>query len=96
MNTEAAWPNYIETLNRFLSRHLARGSRVDFTNLTARERDVLALLARGMDNTSIAASLHISEKTVRNHVSSIFGKLGVSSRAEAVARARDASELQRR
>jgi pimeloyl-ACP methyl ester carboxylesterase/DNA-binding CsgD family transcriptional regulator len=95
MNTEAVWPNYIETLNRFLNRHITEGRQLDFTTITARERDVLALVAQGADNNSIAASLRISEKTVRNHVSSILAKLGVSSRAEAVARARDASALQR-
>ena len=90
LNTEAAWPGYMEMLNRFLSERLTDNSRPDFESLTARERDVLALLARGLDNRRIASSLRISEKTVRNHVSTIFGKLGVSSRAEAVAKARDA------
>jgi DNA-binding NarL/FixJ family response regulator len=47
-------------------------------------------LARGFDNASIASELSIAEKTVRNHVSALFGKLEVNSRAEAVAKARDA------
>jgi DNA-binding NarL/FixJ family response regulator len=50
---------------------------------------VLALVAQGWDNGRIAERLKISEKTVRNHVSFIMSKLGVASRAEAVARARD-------
>ncbi|TYB69886.1 response regulator transcription factor [Nonomuraea sp. PA05] len=58
--------------------------------LTAREREVLDLLARGQDNRTIARALVVSEKTVRNHVSNIFQKLRVTRRAEAVARARDA------
>jgi DNA-binding NarL/FixJ family response regulator len=58
--------------------------------LTPSERDVLRLIARGLDNRAIAAALAKSEKTVRNQVTSIFAKLGVSSRAQAVARARDA------
>jgi DNA-binding NarL/FixJ family response regulator len=61
-----------------------------FPSLTDREREVLGLLAAGLGNQDIAGRLFLSEKTVRNVVSSIFGKLEVSSRAEAVARARDA------
>lgn len=58
--------------------------------LTAREREVLDLVARGMDNDSIAQALFLSPKTVRNHVSRLFAKLGVAHRAEAVVRAREA------
>jgi DNA-binding NarL/FixJ family response regulator len=50
----------------------------------------LLLLARGLNNRAIAAALSKSEKTVRNQVTSVFAKLGVGSRAEAVALARDA------
>jgi DNA-binding NarL/FixJ family response regulator len=58
--------------------------------LTEREREVLELVARGLGNAVIAQRLHLSLKTVQNLVSSIFGKLQVTSRAEAVVRARDA------
>jgi DNA-binding NarL/FixJ family response regulator len=61
-----------------------------FPDLTDREREVLALMARGLDNATIAARLFLSAKTVRNLASSILGKLEVHSRAEAVALARDA------
>jgi DNA-binding CsgD family transcriptional regulator len=54
--------------------------------LSAREVDVLAELARGAGNKQIAARLAISEHTVKFHVASIFAKLGVSSRTEAVTR----------
>lgn len=52
-------------------------------DLTPRERDVLRLLVEGKSNAQIATSLQISLPTVKSHVSSIFPKLGVSSRAEA-------------
>jgi DNA-binding CsgD family transcriptional regulator len=58
--------------------------RADQT-LTARERDVLALLARGRTNRQIGRTLFISEKTASVHVSNILGKLGASGRTEAVA-----------
>ncbi|MEU1372156.1 response regulator transcription factor [Streptomyces triculaminicus] len=61
-----------------------------FPALTAREAEVLELIARGQDNRRIARELVLSEKTVRNHVTHIFDKLQVTTRAEAVARARDA------
>ncbi|MBK6792159.1 MAG: response regulator transcription factor [Anaerolineales bacterium] len=51
--------------------------------LTERELDVLRLLAKGMTNSDIAAQLHLSEGTVRNHVSAILEKLGVSDRTQA-------------
>lgn len=54
--------------------------------LTAREHDVLALVADGLPNREIAAALSISEHTVKFHLASIFGKLGVSTRTEAVQR----------
>ena len=60
-----------------------------FPGLTTRELDVLDLLSRGRSNAEIAAVLFLSPKTVRNHVSTVLGKIGASTRAEAVARARD-------
>ena len=61
-----------------------------FPGVTAREHEVLALLAKGRSNPDIAAALHISGKTVRNHVSNLFTKLQVLDRAEAIVRARSA------
>jgi ATP/maltotriose-dependent transcriptional regulator MalT len=57
--------------------------------LSAREQEVLALIAQGMSNARIAQALVISEKTAGHHVSRILGKLGVSNRTEAAARAAD-------
>jgi DNA-binding NarL/FixJ family response regulator len=62
----------------------AADALVVFEPLTAREHDVLEWLALGLSNRAIAERLGISEHTVKFHVTSIYGKLGVSSRAEAV------------
>jgi DNA-binding NarL/FixJ family response regulator len=61
-----------------------------FPELTVREREVLTLIAQGHSNSSIARTLSLSTKTVRNHISSVFAKLGVSDRAQAIVRAREA------
>jgi DNA-binding NarL/FixJ family response regulator len=61
-----------------------------FPELTEREREILALIARHETNPEIAKHLHLSQKTVRNHVSNIFTKLHVADRAQAIIRARDA------
>ena len=61
-----------------------------FAELTARELELLEFLARGLDNHQIAAHLSLSEKTVRNMVSSILDKMGVESRSQAIVRAREA------
>ena len=61
-----------------------------FPELTAREREILDLIARGHDNAGISGRLFLSPNTVRNHISRVFAKLGVSSRAQAIVRAREA------
>jgi len=61
-----------------------------FPELTEREREILTLIAQGYTNPAIAEQLVLSPKTVRNHVSSIFSKLQLAGRAEAIIRARDA------
>jgi DNA-binding NarL/FixJ family response regulator len=61
-----------------------------FRELTQREHEILRMVAAGDDNAIIARSLNLTDKTVRNYVSTILAKLRVGSRAEAVAKARDA------
>ena len=61
-----------------------------FPNLTGREQEVLSLIAKGLNNSDIAAQLHISSKTVSNHISNIFSKLQVADRAQAIVKAKDA------
>ena len=68
----------------------SRGARQDLPTLTDRELEVLQLIATGRSNTEIARALVVSDKTVRNHVSNIFAKLGVPDRAQAIVRARQA------
>jgi len=63
---------------------------VSFPDLTESERNVLRLMARGLANEAIASQLALSPKTVRNYISSIFSKLHVADRAQAIVRARDA------
>ncbi len=65
-------------------------SQDPFPELTEREHEVLALVAQGYTNTTIAERLYMSPKTVRNYVSSIFSKLQVSDRTQAAIRAREA------
>lgn len=65
---------------------LREATRVEaFADLTDQELKVLSLIAQGKTNKEIASNLHLGEGTVRNYVSSIFGKLSLSNRAEATA-----------
>ena len=57
---------------------------------TPRERAVLEGIAEGLDNSEIAASLRLSEKTVRNHITRVFDKISVKHRYQAIVLARDA------
>ena len=98
LEKETAWPEFVAALQSFLSdppdASTSHSAQLP-SDLTARERSVLGLVALGRDNNAIATELSISQKTVRNHVSAILSKLGATSRAQAVAMARDA-ELGRR
>ncbi len=60
------------------------GAEAAFSTLTPREVEVLRLIGRGLDNTAIAQELVLTKRTVQNHISSIYSKLGLTSRAEAV------------
>ena len=84
---EPAWQRFREAVLSIRPAGAGRGSV--FAGLSPREREVLALIAEGLSNTEIAERLNISEKTVRNHASNVFDKLGVWSRAQAIVFARD-------
>jgi len=85
---EPAWRQFMTEVRAFLPGAPAHDG--PFADLSARERELVEYLARGLDNHQIAAHLAISEKTVRNMVSSVLAKLGVESRSQAIVRARDA------
>jgi pimeloyl-ACP methyl ester carboxylesterase len=83
---DPAWRRFFEELRAFLP----GAARRVLPALTSREGEIVELLARGLDNAQIAAHLGMSEKTVRNHITHIFDKLGVESRAQAIVLARQA------
>ncbi|MES2030584.1 MAG: alpha/beta fold hydrolase [Pseudomonadota bacterium] len=88
---QPAWRQFFDETARFVrANRVAESAESVFLELTAREREVLDLIARGLDNLQIATSLTLSEKTIRNHINSIFGKLGTPNRAQAIVRAREA------
>ncbi len=86
---EPAWGRFQDCVLDFMGVAAPAAADAVFDRLTSREREVLALMARGLGNADIAESLAISEKTVRNHVSNVFDKLGVWTRAQAIVFARD-------
>ncbi|MFF2494819.1 response regulator [Agromyces sp. NPDC058064] len=83
-------PRIAARVAEFFARPPVAADAVAFPQLTAREREILELVAAGRSNGDIAEHLFLSPKTVRNNVSNIFAKLQVSGRAEAVIAARDA------
>jgi DNA-binding NarL/FixJ family response regulator len=82
-------PSIAERLLAFFAANVSTPP-VPFPDLTNREREILGLIAGGHDNADIADRLFLSPKTIRNHVSIIFGKLQVADRAQAIVRAREA------
>lgn len=88
---EPAFAQCFNEIHAFLaSSELTSSSEAAFPHLTLRDRELLELLAHGLDNMQIAAHLKLTEKTIRNKVSTIFDKLEVATRAQAIVRAREA------
>jgi len=84
-------PNIAERLLQyFATAPKTQTAEIPFPDLTPRELEVLQLIAQGLTNNAIAEKLVLSPKTVRNQVSTIFSKLQVANRAEAIVRAREA------
>jgi DNA-binding CsgD family transcriptional regulator len=87
---EPAWRDFLDAVAGFYPpRQQARADSA-FPELTAREREVLELIAQGFDNAQIAARLELSEKTVRNNITHIFDKIQVENRSQAIVIAREA------
>jgi pimeloyl-ACP methyl ester carboxylesterase/DNA-binding CsgD family transcriptional regulator len=87
---EQAWERFCDEALEFMGlKASTRGEDPAFASLSPREREVLKLITEGFGNAQIAERLSISEKTVRNHVSNLFDKLGVWTRAQAIVFARD-------
>ena len=93
LEDEPAWARFQEVVLDFMGlaapRAAPAGEDPAFVRLTSREREVLALISQGLANAEIGETLAISEKTVRNHISNLFDKLGVWTRAQAIVFARD-------
>ena len=89
MQDEPAWRAFLDAVAEFYPPAPAALAADNFPGLTAREREVLELIAQGLDNAQIAARLEISEKTVRNNMTHIFDKIGVENRSQAIVLARE-------
>src|SRR5215217_1137198 len=83
-------PEIAKRLMGFFSAPKASPPLEAFPELTAREAEVLDLIAQGLNNAEITRRLYVSPKTVRNHISNIFIKLQVADRSHAIIRAREA------
>lgn len=83
---EPAWVRFKEAVLDFTDRTPAvtRGRALSLGTLSPREREILRLICSAKSNPEIAAELNLSERTVRNHATNLFRKLGVKSRAEAI------------
>ena len=91
LEDESAWPVLVREVEEFLrpDREVASARPATPMSLSGREREVLTLAARGLDNDDIARELHLSVRTVERHLQNVYVKLDVqgrSARAAAVAR----------
>ncbi len=84
----AAGENYVDPrVAGGLMRRRANGNRRDLNELSAREAEVIRLIAEGLSNKMISARLNLSEKTIKNHISRIFSKLNIYARSQAAVHA---------
>jgi pimeloyl-ACP methyl ester carboxylesterase/DNA-binding CsgD family transcriptional regulator len=89
LESEPAWARFRQAVLEFMGLGVPAGEDPAFGSLSPREREVLVLITEGLGNAAIGERLSISEKTVRNHISNVFDKLGVWTRAQAIVFARD-------
>lgn len=88
LENEPAFRQFFDEMHAFVTSQRA-ASHAEFSALTAREAEILERIAQGLDNAQIAAHLGLSEKTVRNHITHIFDKIGVENRSQAIVLARE-------
>jgi pimeloyl-ACP methyl ester carboxylesterase/DNA-binding CsgD family transcriptional regulator len=99
LQNEPAWGHFLSELRSFLAEDLPAvepgegAAGANFSDLTGRERQIVGLVAQGFNNAEIAAHLFISQHTVRNHLSHIFQKTGIDSRARMIVLARQSGSL---
>jgi pimeloyl-ACP methyl ester carboxylesterase/DNA-binding CsgD family transcriptional regulator len=89
LEDEPAWGRFRDAVLEFMGLGVRAGTHPAFASLSSREREILVLITEGLGNAAIGERLSISEKTVRNHISNVFDKLGVGTRAQAIVFARD-------
>ena len=90
LESEPGWQRWLAEVRRFLPGQAAGEGAAAFAVLSQRQREILELMAQGRDNAQIAASLGLTDKTVRNQVSAIFDRLEVENRPQAIVMAREA------
>ncbi len=90
LEQESGWARWLSAVQEFLSHRSSKALSASLSNLSLRQREILELLAQGRDNAQIAATLGLSDKTVRNQVSVILSRLEVENRGQAIVRAREA------
>ncbi len=89
LESEPGWQRWIDEVRAFLPNASPHSADPLFAALTTRQRELLELIAQGRDNAQIAATLGLSEKTVRNHITGIFSRLEVETRSQAIVLARE-------
>jgi len=89
LQREPAFRQFFDELRAFVPPAAAPVGAEGFPELTAREAEILERIAQGLDNAQIAAHLGLSEKTVRNHITHVFDKIGVENRSQAIVLARE-------
>lgn len=98
LQDEPGWQRWIDEVKTFLPRAETAGAEgaAAFSELSRRQREVLELMAQGRDNAQIAAVLSLRDKSVRNVVSTIFDRIGVENRPQAIVLARESGLGRRR
>jgi len=86
---DAMWPRWSEEVHEFIGTVQVKEDPL-FATLTPREAQLVELIAQGRDNAQIAAVMELTDKTVRNHITSVFAKLEVENRSQAIVLARNA------